>query len=350
MDERIPPVTVLIAKSYPMFLEERIIALKGAEEIVGYDIANSMGFFQQMFGRSPIDAFYATEIPGFHGEAFPGLIHLSWATFQSMDTRGYNEIFRAHEVAHQWWGIGVDFKTYHDQWISEGFAQYSGIWYMQLILQDNEKFFRILTEWRDQIMKNRNFLFGSGREAGPIWLGYRTSSSSNRGDYDLIIYKKGAWVLHMLRNMLIDLKTMNEDRFTNLIRDFYTTYRDKNASTQDFQKMVEKHVGMDMEWFFKQWVYGTDIPTYKFAYKSEKTSEGKYKVTCQVEQLDVADDFQMIVPLHIEFVEGQFVKVKIFVRGPLSNIELPLLPYKPKKIVFNDLESVLCKVKNVRWK
>lgn len=105
-----------------------------------------------------------------------------------------------------------------------------------------------------------------------------------------------------------------------------------------------------MEWFFQQWVYGTDIPTYKFAYKSEETPEGKYKVMCQVEQLDVPDDFQMIVPLHIEFSEGRYYKLRILVKGPLSEMQLPLMPYKPKKIVFNDLESVLCKVKNVKWK
>ena len=355
-DEKIPPTTVYSTKSYPRSMDHLRIN-RETEIEVGSDIGNSMGFFQQMFGKSPVDAFYATEIPGFHGEAFPGLIHLSWATFQlsvfnrfQSDARGYAQIFRAHEVAHQWWGIGVDFRTYHDQWLSEGFSQYSGIWYMQLILEDNEKFFEILKEWRDEIMRNRKNLFGSGQEAGPIWLGYRTSSSSTRGDYSLIVYRKGAWVLHMLRNMLIDLKTMNEDRFMNLMKDFYTTYLHKQASTQDFQKIVEKHAGMDMEWFFKQWVYGTDIPTYKFAYKSEKTPEGKYKVMCRVEQLDVPVDFQMIVPLHIEFSEGRYYKLKIWVKGPLSEMQLPLMPYKPKKIVFNDMESVLCKVKNVKYK
>lgn len=250
-DEQIPPTTVYNAKSYPRSMG-RLRINKETEIEVGSDIGNSMGFFQQMFGKSPVDAFYVTEIPYFHGEAFPGLIHLSWATFQisvfnrfQSDAEGYEEIFRAHEVAHQWWGIGVDFRTYHDQWLSEGFSQYSGIWYMQLVLEDNEKFFKILKEWRDQIINNRKHLFGSGQEAGPIWLGYRTSSSSTRGDYGLIIYRKGAWVLHMLRNMLIDLKTMIEDSFKNLMKDFYTTYVNKQASTHDFQNIVEKYAGMD---------------------------------------------------------------------------------------------------------
>ena len=346
-NKNIPPVTVSISKVYPRQVEDRFVILKNSEKRVAGDIGASLEFFQQVFGQSPVSEFNATEIPGSHGQAFPGLIHLSWGSYQSMNSKGYNEVFRAHEVAHQWWGIGVDFRTYHDQWISEGFSEYAGLWYMQMVLQDNKKFFNILKEWKKQIINNRKDIFGSGQEAGPIWLGYRTSSSSTRGDYSLIIYKKGAWVIHMLRNMLIDLKTMNEDRFMNLMKDFYTTYHEKQASTQDFQMIVEKHIGSDMEWFFKQWVYGTDIPTYRFAYKSEKTPEGKYKVTCNIEQLDVPEDFQMVVPIHIEFSNGSFVKLKIFVQGPLSEVKLPLLPNKPKKIIFNDLESVLCKVKTV---
>jgi glycosidase len=65
-------------------------------------------------------------------------------------------------------------------------------------------------------------LFSSGQEAGPVWLGYRTQSSETEGDYWLVIYKKGAWVLHMLRNMLIDLNTMNEDAFENMLREFFS--------------------------------------------------------------------------------------------------------------------------------
>ena len=352
-DRRIPPVTILTAKFYSEIIERYFRNVSNSEEMVGADIANSMNFFQEVYGKSPVENFYATEIPNFfHGEAFPGLISLTWRTFQSLETEGKDEIFRSHEVAHQWWGLGVDFRTYHDQWLCEGFATFSGLWYMQAIMRNNKKFFDVLKEWKDQIISDRNVLFKTCPETGPIWLGYRTGDSSclERRYLDLIIYKKGAWVLHMLRNMMIDLDTMSDESFKNLMKDFYSTYCDKQASTYDFQKMLEKHVGMNMDWFFKEWVFGTDIPVYKFAYKTEKTPKGEYKVTCKVEQLDVPEDFQMLVPLHIKFEGDQFVKLRVLVKGPVSFIQLPLLPKEPEKIVFNDLESVLCKVKNVKWK
>jgi hypothetical protein len=351
---RLPPVTVLMAESGhreigQALVQEGVLSGKNMEKQVGSDVANSLTFFQETFGKTPVKHFYATEIPYGHGQAFPGLIHLSWTTFQRTDEEGWDEIFRAHEVAHQWWGIGVDFQTYHDQWLSEALAEFSGLWYMQMVLQNNKKYFGRLKDWREAIFSNRKFLFGSGQEAGPIWLGYRTSSSKTAGDYNLIIYKKGGWVLHMLRNILLDLKTMKEEVFTNVLRDFYATYLGKKASTENFQKVVEKHVRQDMSWFFKQWVYGTEIPTYQFSYKTEKNESGKYVVRCKIEQLDVPEDFQMPVPVYIDFGNQRFARVRVPVKGPVTKIDLPLLPEKPEKIVFNDLESVLCEVKYVKW-
>jgi len=84
-------------------------------ETVGSDMSRSLRFFQSVYGPTDIKHFYVTEIPEYHGEAFPGMLHLSWVTFQKTDDQGTDEVFRAHEVAHQWWGIGVDYLTYHDR-------------------------------------------------------------------------------------------------------------------------------------------------------------------------------------------------------------------------------------------
>ena len=354
-DERIPPVTVYKSayghRQIGQYLgSQGITSGSHMEKKVGADVANSIAFYQYVFGDCPVKHFYATETPFLHGLAFPGLIHLAWTTFQRTDEYGHDEIFRGHEVAHQWWGIEVDFKTYHDQWLSEGFATYAGLWYMQTALKDNKKFFDMLKDYRDKIINNRKFLFGSGQESGPICLGYRTSSSKTEGDYNLIIYWKGAWVLHMLRNMLIDLKTMNEDRFTNILKDFYNTYRGRLVSTHDFQETVEKHIGMNMDWFFKQWIDGTDIPKYIFSYKVQKNKDGKYLVHCRIKQEEVPEDFKMYNNMFIDFGDDQFARIRILIDKPFNEFDLPLLPLKPKKIILNDLESVLCEAKNEKWK
>ncbi|TET24154.1 MAG: hypothetical protein E3J78_01605, partial [Candidatus Cloacimonadota bacterium] len=186
--EGTPPITVCMSDAArheiaQLLIKEGIPIGKNMEKQVGADVANSIQLFRSLFGPYPYDELYVTEIPYAHGEAFPGLLHLSRVTFQVKDDWGYEEIFRAHEVAHQWWGTTVGYKTYHDQWLSEGFAQYAGLWYMQWIRKDNKRFFQILDEWKDEIFSNRKYILGGGAEAGPIWLGYRTSSSETEGDY-----------------------------------------------------------------------------------------------------------------------------------------------------------------------
>ena len=348
-DDRIPPVTILMNRHGHQaikeeLMQEGIASGRNMKRQVGADVANALAFFQHIYGPCPAEELYVTDVPTLHGEAFPGLINLSWVTFQNTDTAGYDEIFRAHEVAHQWWGFGVDFHSYHDQWLSEGFAEYSGIWYMQEILQDNEKFFERLREWRDEIFDNRKFLFGSGLEAGPISLGVRTSSTETENDYDLVVYKKGAWVLHMLRNLMLDLNTMDETTFLETLRDFYSTYRGKTASTDDFRRVVEEHVGMDMRWFFDQWVHGTALPRFEYSWSSQPTEDGRHLVRMEVEQADVPEDFRSYVPIRINFSGGQYARMRVHLIGSHSEFDLPPLPKEPEEIVFNDMESVLCRV------
>ena len=339
-EQGIPPVTVLLSEDAHRLLGG--LQQKNMKETVGADIAKSLRFFQHVYGVVPVKRFFATEIPGSHGEAFSGMVHLSMWTFQQTDHAGEDEVFRAHEVAHQWWGVGVDFNSYHDQWLSEGLSDFSGLWYLQTVRKDNSKYFGILQRWRSRILERHE-------EPGPVWLGYRNSTSKDGNGYDVVVYKKGAWVVHMLRIMMLDLKTMDETRFTETMREFYSTYQGKRASTEDFRRVAEKHIGADLEWFFDQWIYRTEIPTYRVAYRSEPADNGQYRVKLKVRQENVGEEFQMYVPVTLDLGNDRVARVRVKVRGPSSDIELPLMPSKPKAVRFNDLDGVLAEVKMVDW-
>jgi hypothetical protein len=339
-DPRIPPVTVHVNTDAHSAIARVIPSARRPEQFVGGDVANSLSFFTQAFGPPLFHSYYATEIPYFHGQAFPGMIHLSWVTFLGMSSDGEDEIFRAHEMAHQWWGIGVEPAGYRDVWLSEGFSEFAGLWYMQMILKDNYKYLKQLHDSRLNIRRERG-------KAVPIGLGVRAAESW-RGNYQLQTYKKGAWVIHMLRNMMLDLRTMNEDRFGAMMRDFYTTYRGKRASTPDFQRVVERHIGRPMDWFFDEWVYGTAVPTYTFSWSAVQDSAG-YAVRVRVRQTDVPETFGMYVPVLIKFEQGQGeAMIRMLVRGPTTEA-LIRLPSLPKDVQLNPLESVLAEVKTEGW-
>lgn len=337
-DPRIPPVTVHVNTDAHSAIARVFPSARRPEEFVGQDVANSLSFFTQVFGPPLFHQYYATEIPYFHGQAFPGMIHLSWVTFVGMSRAGEDEIFRAHEMAHQWWGIGVEPAGYRDVWLSEGFSEFAGLWYMQMILRDNDKYLKQLREARQEIRRERG-------KAVPIGLGVRAAESW-RGNYQLQTYKKGAWVIHMLRNMMLDLRTMNEDRFSAMMRDFYVTHRGKRASTLDFQRVVESHFGRPMDWFFDEWVYGTAVPTYTFAWSEVQDSAG-YAVRVRVRQTDVPETFGMYVPVLIKLEQGEAL-IRMLVRGPTTEA-LIRLPSQPKAVQLNPLESVLAEVKTEGW-
>lgn len=343
----LPPVTVLWSVEGHRAIAQAlgqgdgfVLQEKDMEKRVATDITGAIRFFESVYGPAPMQAFHVTETPALHGLAFPGLVHLSYSTFVATSKEGWDEAFRAHEVAHQWWGIGVDFATYRDQWLSEGFSDFSGLWYLQAARQKPDPYFAELRRWRGDIVARAG-------KSGPISLGYRAASARDDGDYQTVVYKKGAWVLHMLRTLLIDLRTMNEDRFTAVMRDFYQTYTGRYATTADFQRTVEKHVGQPMDWFFQQWVDGTAIPTYKVSHVVEPVADGKFRLKLTVLQEGVPEGFRMFVPVTVEFENGSKARLRILVTGARSEPELPPMPARPKAVKFNDFEGVLATVQQV---
>jgi aminopeptidase N len=132
--------------------------------------------------------------------------------------------------------------------------------------------------------------------------------------------------------------------------DFYQRYFGQTATTRQFKQVVEEHIGASMDWFFDQWVYGSAIPTYHFSYNLYELDNGEYEATVRVRQENVPDDFQMIVPIHLDFGEAGSALVPIAVIGPFTQQVLPRLPMKPDAITFNPFESVLAETKTEGWR
>ena len=98
-------------------------------------------------------------------------------------------------MAHQWWGVGVDAVSYRDRWLVEGLAEFSALWFLDEDLGNHEGYEETLREWRDQLVQR-------GPDVAPIAAGGRGGAGTEAGDDELISYRKGAWVFHMLRMFL----------------------------------------------------------------------------------------------------------------------------------------------------
>lgn len=314
---------------------------------------NSMRLFSHFFGEIPFKTVSITQQPaGNFGQSWPTLVFMPYTAFldstmrhqlqlsSSARGRQFFEEVGSHEVAHQWWGHIIGWKTYHDQWLSEGFAQFSAGLYIQQV-EGEKKFKRFLELERQHIMEKLE----NGKratETGPIWMGHRLQSKKTRGAYQRLVYAKGGYILHMLRMMLFDFAKNNDTRFINMMRDFVKTYYNKDASTEDFKTVVDKHFNQDMGWFFKQWVYGTEIPKVSVYYELADGENGKTLLKGTVTQQNVSDDFKLMVPVVLRFKKG-ISSGKLLAQGKSTPFSIAL-PDRPDSVEINPLLSVLGEV------
>ena len=144
---------------------------------------------------------------------------------------------------------------------------------------------------------------------------------------------------------MMDFKTMSDDKFIAMLKDFIQTYSGKEPSTEDFKRVVDKHLGENMDWFFREWVYGIEIPTYTVSKDIEQTEDGKFIINLKVRQENVSDGFKMVVPVVMNFGGDKYAIVKVLIDKPYTELKLPKVSIEPKGIVFNPFNSVLCEVK-----
>ena len=150
----------------------------------------------------------------------------------------------------------------------------------------------------------------------------------------------------MLRALMEDPKSQNPDAlFIAMMRDFVTTYAAKNPSTEDFRRVVEKHTRDSMDWFFNEWVYGTEIPHYDFSYQLREGGNNQTLLHVTLTQSKVSDSFAMRVPIYI-FLEGQPRRLGFLsMRGPTTfEREIPL-PVHPEKVTLDEYHSILSTVR-----
>lgn len=233
----------------------------------------------------------------------------------------------------------MGWKTYHDVWLSEGFAQFSAGLYVQRV-KGEKKFLEFLDAERRAILD----ALPNGQRAndvGPIWLGNRLSSE-NAPTASRLVYTKGGYVLHMLRMLLRDFVRADDARFIRMMHDYVDTWRGKNASTADFKAIVDKHFGRDMGWFFQQYVYGTEVPDIQIRYSVAGTGT-EQALMIEISQKEVSPDFTTLLPVVVTTEKGS-VTGQLVVRGATAKAKIPL-PAPLKTVEFNPLNAVLCELK-----
>jgi Peptidase family M1 domain len=295
----------------------------------------------------------------FFGQSWPSLVYLPYIAFLNgtqRNTLGLNgakdfvDNVGAHELAHQWWGHQVGWATYRDQWLSEGFSEFTAA----LVLQQTAGWPGYNKYWeraRKTILEKPRGAAITNDQAGPISQGFRNSTWQNRSAGEVIMYTKGAYVLHMLRMAMWD-RQKGDETFMKMMREFASTYAGKNPSTRDFKLIVEKHATPNMRittdgkvnWFFDQWVYGTHVPKIESKLDFKDAGGGKYKVTGTITQSQVPENFASVVPLYVQLDKTNTIRFgnHMIVGSKSEPVEFEIsLPKKPQKFLVNVNHDIL---------
>ncbi len=190
----------------------------------------------------------------------------------------------AHEVAHQWFGNTVTEKNWRDIWLSEGFATYLTDLYLKH-RYGKQRFIERMKMERQKIIrynliKRRPVVYDETDNL------FRLLNPNS--------YEKGAWVLYMLHQRIGD------EKFIRLLREFYQTYRLKNAGTEDFIALAEKISGENLKFFFDQWLYRPGVPFLKITDKIDIKNS-----LLRIHVRQKGKIYQLKLPVRIKWQGGQ---------------------------------------------
>jgi aminopeptidase N len=203
-------------------------------------VAYMIDYFSSLYGRYP---FWQEKYGMSYTNLGGGMEHQTMTTIGVPNT---NTI--AHELAHQWFGDNVTYKTWGDMWLSEGFATFSE----QIFL---DRF------WGSAAAKVHRQGFINQALTKPCGMTYVNDTSSSDSLFTVNQYPKAAMIINTLRYMAPD-----DSNFFRVLRTYQSTYGGKNASTADFKAIAEAEYGTNLDTFFNQWIYGRGYPLYKVSW------------------------------------------------------------------------------------
>ena len=306
----------------------------GRNRTLPAQLTDILKFYTKTIGDAPYPDYTVAalddNLPGGHSPPYFAIWHqplpttpYTWAADPVSFDPIYPLFFIAHETAHQWFGQAIGWKNYHEQWLSEGLAQYFATLYAGSD-RGADTVRTLLTQMRESAE--------AVMSQGPISLGYRLGHVQNEGQiFRAIVYNKSAVVLHMLRRLVGD------EAFFAGIQQFYRDWRFSKAGTDDFRAIMETKTKLRLSRFFERWILGSTIPRVRVTPKID--AEGKAAVL-RIEQIGDVFDFPLTVVVQYADNTSEEITVpvtdatvdhkialksparRIFARDPLTFVEI----------------------------
>jgi aminopeptidase N len=238
----------------------------------------------------------------------------------------WGEYLIAHELAHMWWGDMITCDDFHHIWLNEGFATYTeALWSEYTYGQEQYFSDMLLTRW-------------CGGGTVYVW---DTTDVDRIFDPNLS-YNKGSWVPHMLRHVVGDAT------FFDILHAYYadTRYQYGTATTEQFRDVCEDVSGMDLDFFFHQWIYEEFVPKYEYDWVYEQNGDS-WDLEFTINQTQTHTDciFKMPLDILIQTVSGD---TTLAVWDSLATQDFAFtIPNEPTGLQLDPNNWVLCTKKEL---
>jgi len=232
-------------------------------------------------------------------EAASAILYSDNSVKGDRNTRWRNVVI--HEIAHQWFGNSVTEYDWDDVWLSEGFATY-----FTLLFIEHEYGRDAFVQGLRSSQKSIDAFY----EKNPNYTIVHDNLKNMKDVTSSQTYQKGSWILHMLRGVL------GTEMFWKGIRAYYKKYKDLNVSTDDFKKIIEEVTGVDLTVFFNQWLYYPGALKLDGVWYYDKL-EGVVVLELNQVQGD-GSLFQMPIEIGIDFEKNNQKIEKILLKGESS--------------------------------
>jgi aminopeptidase N len=285
-------------------------------------------FFSSKFGDYPFEKIGFATL----NSAFPwgGMENQSMV---NLTPGGYTqEDLIAHEHSHQWFGDLITCGTWADIWLNEGIGTYC-----QKLWTENAYGY---AAYKSQMNSIANGYLGQN-PGWPIYNPQWAIQTPPAGQlYNVaIVYNKGACVLHQLRYVLGD------SLFFQVMHEYATdtNFMFKNAVTEEFVAKVNAVTGMDLNWFFDEWIFAPNHPVYANTYYIDYPGDGSWKVTMLLEQVQTNTVFfTMPVEVKFTFIDGSDTLLRVMNDVNTQSFQWSF-SREPKTVVFDPLRNILLK-------
>ncbi|MCB0632094.1 MAG: M1 family metallopeptidase [Saprospiraceae bacterium] len=232
-----------------------------------------------------------------------------------------------HEIAHQWFGNSVTEYDWDDVWLSEGFATY-----FTLLFIEHEY-------GRDAFLEG---LRSSKKTVDNFYAkdpGYRIVHD-NLQDMSKVTtaqtYQKGSWTLHMLRGVV------GTDNFWRGIQSYYRKHMNDSATTADFRREMEEASGQDLSVFFEQWLYKGGALQCAGSWKYDAPQK---QVTLSLDQVQQDGSlFEMPIQVGLYFEGQESPQIEVIQLKERSNVFSIEVETEPSRIVLDPDTWVLMDV------